>query len=725
VLRATRPARACRRGPPPQLEAHVCTRTLRGFLRATVGLWSSTSGNHWDSGPVPVRRGPNPPKSWAGTLSLRAWEAVRRLYPTGGSPKASLKEHRKDVAEVLLRELLGVAADGELPAAPTCVTLQEQPATLEGYAAMSRFLAERVPHDERRFTWTRLSLAGPFVAVQELQSLLPDAAASVVVAPYQKEVADLDRHAWQPRALAACRDPSALLLVTDNRGAECTQLCLKEALSMGCTKPLPHRTKVTLVNSDNMLPQDGPVWATGIRNQLMPVVTMYRDTAPLSDEERAALDTFQLHSVAFSKPRFENLLRLAEADALRGGKLSRAKDFVFTAANTGATELLGFLQCSVMDTEMVLVRNLDAQAERELAAYVSTEALDASDPDVIAAMDEVMMLCKATNANGAPNTQARRDLVQRMEQGLRTEVAGLVNAAWGQAAATSGLEELRLAAIAQRASYVADSALTLQAALQPLLKWYRNRASAAWAAIVDGCVSGGVQRLRVMQGALPADVVNSLDSDARQLLSGHGNNAVGQLLLLCHQLQDSPFLYLARTAPMDNVHAPRRVELLDKDRIARICEGAVLSNPDSRGAQFDMMREYIMQQVDGALHSHVRPAQGRHVFPEHYVPLLKAAFELAHKHRGQCFVAAQARRGADAQVQKFMKEQLETFRQCCAYYRAEQPARERLRGWALLDKAQRVATLVEENAARVAAASTAEAEVEVVEVERNVRQRMH
>jgi hypothetical protein len=123
---------------------------------------------------------------------------------------------------------------------------------------------------------------------------------------------------------------------------------------------------------DRLDPADVPTLLRALNvSRYLDAVSM--PTAAMSREEREALRAFKMRTVGFHKADFLHQLQQAEASDAAGGRLPRTGFARAAVDSTGVTELLGFLQCFALDADLARVRDLEARAQRELAAAAAAE----------------------------------------------------------------------------------------------------------------------------------------------------------------------------------------------------------------------------------------------------------------------------------------------------------------------------------------------------------------
>ena len=643
--------------------------------------------------------------AWQGTLCLQAWNALLEIeaahaVEARGSAQDRLGVHQAAVVEALLSALLASASaagaadsDGMIE-----VPLLERPATLAGCNAVHAFLRDTLPLLPGRHAWCHLRLAGPIVTVEAMQKSMPDAHASVVIVPHS-EGADLDRHVWPPRLLAACRDASALMLVVDKRVETFGNECLKAALP-GCALPGLHRTKVTVVNSTDQSPASFEAWSSEILAEIHVAVRHYCESEALSDKARNELLSFRARAMSCHKGNFLELLRQAESNVATGGKLAATHTVQEACHRTGTTGLLGFLQCFSSDADLARVRNLEARASRELAAYESLIGIEK------VPLSELTAFVPAVR--GAPINNERINerllLEQRFIDGLRVRINDAINVVWGDKAAQQALEQLQQKLQEQRAQLLGgddDRMLTrteavtaLKAAVNPLIQWYQNRADAAWNTIVADCVEFGVSALRCGHDRLlqPA-VMEALQAEALALLDGSAHHVPSDVRLHMEALHKSggvsPFRRTARDyiGQTGSVYVENRAVVrlsFHTNKYSNLKREVTHIKLSALASAFDNVIEALEDEMGKALRSQAPGEAKRQVFPADYTRMLAGVFQAAHRERGASDQAATEHSNSDASVNKAMKAQLHNFVACCVRFRNLQPERERSRGWALL-----------------------------------------
>lgn len=666
--------------PRAQLSAHCDREKLKEHFEKTVELWA-TAPPLWTSSPYRIAGAERTVQPAAvGTLALRVYQEVERLAE-GAAPLAYLRSHQEDVVAMLMRW----AEDEGAPATGTPQVLLEQDATEQGLAEMSRFLRETVPAHVRRFGWCYLSLSGPFEAALAMRAAQPDAKVSIIVAPHSDLVANIDQHVWRPRAVAASREASSLVLVVGNRNMPYTHACLEAALPR-CMEASVNRAHVTLVNGLDVSANQ-PTWAAPILAELNGRVERYRSMTAMAAQQRRELDEVRIRTVLVHRASF--LALLDEAEETPTGRIALQKD---PAANTGVTELLGFLTCAALEAEIELVRDLEARAARQRTACAELEAFDE-----VALAELTAFTVTARYRDGMPHkatidVQNIRDTLMRNHgNGLATRVRAALDAVWGADANAAALAELRDKQAEQRTALEANPRLTVGEALKPLKEHFLDHACTQWQTLVDTLVATTAAALEPTCAVAPA-AASALAAEAKALLNGEARYpraCVKTQLFEAHHMKAALFLRMPKPKPSDGSVPVVNEEKLERmERMLTTGKSAVAS-PPSRVQVFDVLCEHLMNHFEAALGSHKPSAVAKQVFETVVADVLEETFKAAHAQRGASIRAAEARRQCHTSVNEFMEQQLKDFTQLCLKFREERPAREKYLGWELLRRTAR------------------------------------
>ena len=609
-----------------------------------------------------------------GTLALRAYQEAERLSEGRGKPVEYLRGHRREMVAALLSWAVEHAPQDDTPQ-----LLLERDATEEGLADISRFLREAVAADHRRFGWLHLSLCGPFHAALAMQEAQPGAAVSLIVAPHSDAAGNVDQHVWRPRAVAASRNASALVLVVGNRNKPYTFQCLDAALPR-CAEESAHRTHVTLVNATDMVPSGAGVWTQQMKSELLGRVTAYRASTAMAQAQRATLDELQIRTVIVHRARF-----LAQLVAAEGSPMGRAALQLSAAADTGATEVLGFLTSAALEAEVDLVRDLEGRAARQRAACMQLQTFDDVALTQLTAFTVAARHADGKPRKASPEVQNIRDTLQRNHaEGLASRARNALDAVWGATANAAALARAKEVAAAQRAALNASPDMTVSEALKPLKEWFLEHAHAQWQKLVRMLVDINVAAM-VPTCQVPPAAAEALALEGRALLDGtakYGRACVNDRLLQAHAATASPFL---RTPKLQLKLGS--TPIVNEEKLARMersltTGSSAIRAPPSRVDVFDELCEHLQAQFALALGTHA--SEAKQVFEPVVVDVLEATFQAAHAQRGASILAAEARRTCDTSVNAFMERQLTDFAALCEQFRQQRPAREKFKGWALL-----------------------------------------